>query len=75
MSFAVKPLAVFSLVPRSTMAFAMQPLPILLTRFFFIAFMAFMAAFFFITFMAFIAFAMAIQRVGRDSRDERSRWQ
>merc|ERR1712118_290240 len=56
MPFAVKPLAVFSLVPRSTMAFAMQPRPILLTRF---------------SFMAFIAFAMAIRRVGRDSQDER----
>merc|ERR1719326_2096458 len=56
-SFAVKPPTVLALLPRSTMAYAIRPRAILLTVFFFIAFMAFMAAFFFITFMAFIAFA------------------
>merc|ERR1719230_1163041 len=54
-SFAVRPPTVFALLPRSTMALAMRPLAILLTVFFFMAFMAFIAAFFFITFMAFIA--------------------
>merc|ERR1719265_1636708 len=43
---------VFALLPRSTMALAMRPLPILLTLFFFMAFMA-------AAFMAFIAFAIA----------------
>merc|ERR1719395_359965 len=54
-SFEVRPPTVFSLLPRSTMALAIWPLAILLTDFFFIAFMAFMAAFFFMTFMAFMA--------------------
>merc|ERR1719451_269677 len=54
-SDAVKPPVVFALLPRSTIALACEPVAILLTAFFFIAFMAFMAAFFFITFMAFIA--------------------
>merc|ERR1719284_2381418 len=62
---------VFALLPRSTMAFAHRPFAILLTDFFFmafIAFMAFMAAFFFITFgaaafMAFIALAIMTEKL------------
>merc|ERR1719451_171435 len=63
-SDAIKPPVVFALLPRSTIALACEPVAILLTAFFFIAFiaafffitfMAFMAAFFFITFMAFMA--------------------
>merc|ERR1719310_1815359 len=46
---------VFALLPRSTITLEKMPLAILLTAFFFIAFMAFMAAFFFITFIAFMA--------------------
>merc|ERR1712139_639939 len=58
-SFAVMPPTVFALLPRSTMTLAMRPLAILLTDFFFMAFMAFIAAFFFITFIAFMAFMAA----------------
>merc|ERR1719449_271298 len=56
---AVMPPTVFSLDPRNTRTFAIRPLAILLTAFFFIAFIAFMAA------MAFIAFiALAIAAIG-----------
>merc|ERR1719387_1555191 len=61
-SLAVKRPTVIALLPRSTMTLAIRPFAILLTDFFFmafIAFMAFMAAFFFITFMAFMAFMAA----------------
>merc|ERR550537_1172308 len=40
----VMPVAVFSLLPRKTTALAFLPLAILLTAFFFMAFIAFMAA-------------------------------
>merc|ERR1719453_2507525 len=63
-SFAVKPPTVLALEPRSTMALAMRPRPILLTVFFFMAFMAFAA------FMAFIAFAIAER--GRERSTARS---
>merc|ERR1719158_1177712 len=57
---AVIPPTVFSLDPRKTNTFAILPLAILLTVFFFMAFMAFMAA------MAFIAFiALAIVKEER----------
>merc|ERR1719240_1437341 len=52
---AVIPPTVFSLDPRKTNTFAILPLAILLTVFFFMAFMAFMAA---IAFIAFIALAI-----------------
>merc|ERR1719265_893677 len=58
-SLAVRPLAVFSLVPRRTTHSALEPLAILLTRLAFMTFIAFMA---FMTFMAFIAFAIAGKR-------------
>merc|ERR1719281_1730722 len=67
-SLAVRPLAVFSLVPRSTTDLAWLPLAILLTRFFFMAFMA--AAF--MAFMTFIAFAIAGERK-KLKRDRRRR--
>merc|ERR1719305_2219939 len=53
MSDFFSPPAVFSLPPSHTLALARLPLAILLTVFFFIAFMLFMA---FMAFMAFIAF-------------------
>merc|ERR1719164_333599 len=40
----VRPLVVFSFPPRSTIALAKRPLAILVTRFAFIAFIAFMAS-------------------------------
>merc|ERR1719263_84196 len=55
---AVIPPTVFSLEPRKTNAFAILPLAILLTVFFFMAFMAFMAA---MAFIAFIALAIVIE--------------
>merc|ERR1719449_301247 len=57
-SALVRPPTVFSLVPRSTTDLARLPVAILLTRFFFMAFMA--AAF--MAFMTFIAFAIAGER-------------
>merc|ERR1719331_2550222 len=49
---AVIPPVVLALEPRKTNTFAILPLAILLTVFFFMAFMAFMAAIAFIAFMA-----------------------
>merc|ERR1719326_1788524 len=57
----VKPVYVFSLLPRKTTARAILPLAILLTAFFFMARMAFTAAIAFIAFIAFIALAMLIE--------------
>merc|ERR1719359_118600 len=59
-SFAVRPPTVFALLPRSTIALAMRPFAILLTDFFFMAF------------MAFIAFAIAGRRIW--FRDAHVKW-